>query len=337
MSTYPDLAAENQELRARLAEAEETIEAIRSGAVDALVTAGPAGDQVFTLQSAETPYRLLMESMNEGAATLAPDGTVLYCNNRFAEMAGRPAAQVVGSCVCECLLPEQQPAMRELIAQARSAGSKAEFTFSCTARPAIPVLLSLGPIALDSEAIGVVATDLSERKQYEAKLHQLNQELEESVRHRTAELQAVFDTAPIGLAIALDPEGRSIRGNPAMERTFGLGRGAELSRSAPQPPPYRCLQDGRELAPEQLPMQRAARGETITGYLLDIVRPDGATLTLHCNVVPLLDDQGQPRGAIGAFLDITDRKLAEGSDGRNYDVYDFPFRDVDGTPVMFPE
>ena len=311
MSTDSDLAAENAELRARLAEAQETIEAIRSGAVDALVTTGAAGEQVFTLQGAETPYRLLMESMNEGAATLAADGTVLYCNQRFADMASLPAAQVVGSCICECVLPEQRSAMRDLIGQARSTGSKAEFTFSCAAGPGLPVLVSLGPIAMDSGSVGVVATDLSERKAHEEKLRQLNQELEETVRHRTAELQAIFDTAPVGLAIAQDVEGQHIRGNPAIEQALGLGRGDELSRSAAQPAPYHCLQDGRELPPEQLPMQRAARGETVTGYLMDIVRPDGATRTLHTNAVPLLDDQGRPRGSVGVFLDITERKQRE--------------------------
>ena len=91
----PDLAAENAELRARLEEAEDTLRAIRSGEVDALVM----GEEVYTLKGAETPYRLLIESMNEGAATLAPDGTILYCNRRFAEMVATPAEQVIGSCL----------------------------------------------------------------------------------------------------------------------------------------------------------------------------------------------------------------------------------------------
>ena len=80
--------SELNELRARLAMAEETLEAIRNGDVDALLVKTPEGDQVFSLKGAERPYRLLVEAMNEGALTALKDGTILYCNLRFAEMVG---------------------------------------------------------------------------------------------------------------------------------------------------------------------------------------------------------------------------------------------------------
>jgi PAS domain S-box-containing protein len=311
MSTHPDLLAENAELRARLAEAQETLDAIRSGAVDALVVSGEAGEQVFSLQGAETPYRLLMESMSEGAATIAPDGTVLYCNHRLAEMAGRPAERIVGAPLDQCVPADQRSTLAEVLANAMEGGIKAEFTLSCGDSPGVPVLLSFSPISLDSGAVAVVATDLSERKHYEQKLNQLNQELDERVHRRTAELQAIFDTAPIGLAITDDPQGRHIRGNPANVRMLGLEPGEELSLSALKAPRYRPMQDGREVPVEQLPMQRAVRGETVTGQIMDVRRPDGTTITLYSSAVPLLDEQGRPRGAVGAFLDISERRRME--------------------------
>ena len=70
----------------RIAELEETLRAIRMGEVDAVLVSGPHGDQVFTLQGAEHPYRLMVETIDEGAATLADDGTVLYANRSFAEI-----------------------------------------------------------------------------------------------------------------------------------------------------------------------------------------------------------------------------------------------------------
>ena len=76
------LRAENAELRGRLEEAEETLRAIRAGEVDAMVVGG----QVYSLSGAETPYRRLIESINEGAATLTSDTTVLYCNHRLAQL-----------------------------------------------------------------------------------------------------------------------------------------------------------------------------------------------------------------------------------------------------------
>src|SRR6185295_2499916 len=71
-------------LRARLAEAEETLRAIRTGEVDAVVVAGKQGPQVFSLQGAEHEYRVLIESMNEGALTLTMDKMILYANLCFA-------------------------------------------------------------------------------------------------------------------------------------------------------------------------------------------------------------------------------------------------------------
>jgi len=73
-------------LRARLANAEETLGAIHTGEVDAVVVAGKQGPQVFTLEGAEHAYRVLIECMNEGALILAADGVILYANRSFARM-----------------------------------------------------------------------------------------------------------------------------------------------------------------------------------------------------------------------------------------------------------
>ena len=84
-----------EQLRLRLEEAEETIEAIRSGKIDALVVSGPQGEQIYTLHGADHSYRVLLEDMNEGAATLLPDGAVLYCNRAFADMLKLPIEKVI--------------------------------------------------------------------------------------------------------------------------------------------------------------------------------------------------------------------------------------------------
>jgi hypothetical protein len=56
--TCAELLSEIETLRLRLEEAEDTLQAIHSGAVDALVISRPQGEQVFTLQGAEHPSRL---------------------------------------------------------------------------------------------------------------------------------------------------------------------------------------------------------------------------------------------------------------------------------------
>src|SRR5215471_20070818 len=86
-----------QELRARVAELDETLRAIRMGEVDAVLVSGPKGEQVFTLQGAEHPYRVLVERIDEGAATLSDDGTVLYSNQSFARIFGVPLQKFIGA------------------------------------------------------------------------------------------------------------------------------------------------------------------------------------------------------------------------------------------------
>ena len=87
---------ELQELTRRMTEAEETLRAIQSGEVDGLVVSTAEGDRVFTLSGADHPYRVMVETMNEGAATLAADGTILFCNQRFADIVQRASGKSDG-------------------------------------------------------------------------------------------------------------------------------------------------------------------------------------------------------------------------------------------------
>src|SRR5262249_29153907 len=102
-----DPQQEIDELRLQLQEAEETLRAIRAGEVDALVITGREGEKVFTLKGADHPYRIIVEEMNEGAVTLSPDGTVLYCNWRFADLLKLPLERVIGSDIQEWFVHEE--------------------------------------------------------------------------------------------------------------------------------------------------------------------------------------------------------------------------------------
>ena len=94
---HADTRDETERLRVRLAEAEEMLRAIQHGEIDALVVEGDAGNQVYTLHSAEEPYRDLVEQMQEGAVVLTDRGDILYANSRFATLVGMPLQSVVGS------------------------------------------------------------------------------------------------------------------------------------------------------------------------------------------------------------------------------------------------
>lgn len=155
--------------------------------------------------------------------------------------------------------------------------------------------------------VGGIGIDATARVEAEEALG----ESEARERQRAEELQTIFDTAPLGLAIALDADGGHIRGNRANELVYGLPPGAEFSKTAPQPVGFRVFEAGQELATAELPMQRAIGGETVSNHEIDVVLRDGRTVTVYAGAKPLLDETGRPRGAVGAFLDITERKRAE--------------------------
>src|SRR3954471_18109171 len=93
---YMDLVSEVKELRIQLEEANDTLEAIRTGKVDALIVSTDDGTQLYTLKTADQTYRMFIEKMNEGAVTINRDGLILYCNSRFAEMVDMPLEKVIG-------------------------------------------------------------------------------------------------------------------------------------------------------------------------------------------------------------------------------------------------
>jgi PAS domain S-box-containing protein len=210
------------ELRQRLREAEETIEAIRSGAVDALVVSGNKGDQVFTLKGAEKPYRLLMEAMSEGALTLLLDGTILYCNARFAEMVNAPTARVIGGSLFHYIERADEAALKTLLKKTSAAGCKAEFSLRPSGKSAaLPVQLSFSRVEIDGlDAVALVATDISARREHERALKGQNEELERRVAERTADLLQANQALKLAQA-KLSKDARDLEHEVA-ERTAAL-------------------------------------------------------------------------------------------------------------------
>ncbi|MBY0229482.1 MAG: PAS domain-containing protein, partial [Gemmataceae bacterium] len=113
-----DHEREHAELRRRLEEAEETLRAIRAGAVDAFVVDEGEQARIYTLETADRPYRLLVEQMQQGAATLDASGAIAYCNRRLAELLGRPHGQLVGGAFRDLVAPTERAAFDRLLAGA---------------------------------------------------------------------------------------------------------------------------------------------------------------------------------------------------------------------------
>ena len=163
------LPGPNAGLLARLRTAEDTLRAIRSGEVDALMVSGRRGRQVVALQGGEPAYRLLVEAMSEGAATLSRKGTLLYCNRRFAELMRTPRARLIGIEVRALVAEPERDRFDAFLAQATRAPAKGEFTLRRTPKSLVPVYLSLDRLRpYRGQALGMVITDLSEQKRKQA-------------------------------------------------------------------------------------------------------------------------------------------------------------------------
>lgn len=137
---------------------------------------------------------------------------------------------------------------------------------------------------------------------------------EDREQARAAELQAVLDAVPAIVWIAHDPDCHVITGNRAAQEFLRMAPGANASKSAPdeeRPIHFRVLRDGVELLPDQMPVQAAARGAEVHDFEEDVVFDDGTVRTLLGNATPLWDAHGRPRGAVAAFLDITERHESE--------------------------
>ncbi len=162
-----------------------------------------------------------------------------------------------------------------------------------------------------SVSIQVVLRDITDRKRTEAAL----KESERQARARAAELQAVLDTVPAAVWIARDPRGDVIETNRFGAEMLRQPTGANVSVTAPSgegPRNFHPMRDGVEIPPEQLPIQAAARfGREFRDVEIDLAFEDGTVRHLLGNSSPILGDDGRPRGSVGAFVDITDRKEAE--------------------------
>jgi PAS domain S-box-containing protein len=184
------LLAENEELRRRLEETEVLQLAIQCGEVDALVVSRPEGEQVFTLQGAEHPYRVLIETMNEGAATLAPDGSILYCNRRLAAMLHVPLEKLIGSPLVPYLDPADHPLFAARLENCAMESDKEEISLIIGEGNRMPVLFSCAAVDLAGcHGVSVVLTDIGARKQTEL----LRREAEEALQRETAERLRVVE------------------------------------------------------------------------------------------------------------------------------------------------
>jgi len=278
-------------LHARLARLEETMGAIRSGAVDALVVATPEGDRVFTLHGADEPYRIMVEQMAEGAASLSADAIVLYANRRLAEMLAMPLQRLVGSPIDRFIAAEQRPALAELLRRSDSEPRHTgEFVLVGHDGRLVDARISLTPMpASVSAAWCMIAADVSERKR-----------AEEELRVRAELLDLAHDAV-----IVRGPADNRVRfWNREAEAIYGHSRADAVGRVT------------HELLATVYPESRAAIADALAregrwdGELRQTCK-DGAVIVVSSRQALQRDADGQPLAIIELNSDISERKRAE--------------------------
>jgi|GEM_PF-2875988 len=221
--------SEIETLRRMLEETQEALRAIQHGEVDALVVPRENGPTIFTLEGADQSYRLLVESMNEGAVTVAQDGTIFYCNGAFARLLGRSMDTLIGASLLPYIPESEREAFSELIQAIFHQGAKAEFLLIRADNQTVPVQFSISQLPQSPVPIFcIVATDLSDRKRVETVLRDARHQLEIKVQERTAELKerqqeyaSLTENSPDIIA-RFDVELRHLYVNPRVERVTGI-------------------------------------------------------------------------------------------------------------------
>ena len=276
--------AEVQSLRERLEEAEETLRAIRSGEVDALVVDGPSGPQIYTLVSADQSYRMLVEQMRDGALMLSTDGIVLYSNTRLVRLLGLSEPSLGGRPLADLVVPEDRRQLLEVLEQAASCRASGEIRMRGPDGD-VPVLFSCSALRTPSFAgLGAIVTDLSDQKRRERAA--ADERLTRAIVEHAAEPIVVCDCDGVVVRanrIALDLCGVEAVGHP-FDEVYPIGVSFEELVSA-----------GRGAA-------REARFQ----------RPDGVEFFLLVNARPVSDAAaGELSDWVVTLADITDRKRSE--------------------------
>jgi PAS domain S-box-containing protein len=198
-----DLLEENLELKSRLDEAEDTLKAIQNGEIDAIVTPeGEHGSKVYTLESADYLYRILVQEMNQGVITLTDDGTIFYSNSKLALMLELPLEKITGLKFDKFVDSADQKNYRTIFRNGLKTTGSGEINIKSVNGTIIPIHISINCIE-GLKGVYAVISDLSERKYYE-KLETAHKNLNESLealKNSEIRYSTLFDSMTEGFSI----------------------------------------------------------------------------------------------------------------------------------------
>jgi PAS domain S-box-containing protein len=264
--------------------------------------------------------RVTLSSIGDAVIATDTDGRAIFLNPvaqaltgwTQEEAQGRPLEDVFVIANEETGQPVENPVVR-VLREGRIVGLANHTILTARDGTARPIDDSAAPIkGADGVILGVVLIfrDVTERRGAEREISRLNRDLQ----RRVTEFQTLLDVIPIGIAVADDPNCDRIWSNPSLTRLFRLPKEANISLSAPprERPPFKVFSDGRELSPDELPMQTALKtGREVRGVKHNILLDDGTWLSLLNYAVPLHDEAGRVRGGLYVGVDVSDQERAQ--------------------------
>lgn len=276
------LRQELEDLRSRNRELEETLDAIQSGEVDAIVVSKEGRKEIYTLEGADHLYRVLVEKIQEGALTLTVTGMILYANTAFVAMRRQRLSAIIGTSLRDHIAPRDRSRFDELLTRSLTGPGRGEMLV-CSGAGSFPVLVSMTPIMVDgSPKLSVV---ISDRKEDYDRLH----------------LQSRMLDAVADAVIATDPAGRIIYWNWSATRTYGWKEAEAMGQSLNEAVVRELSQDDADRMAEQLGSGNAWSGE------FQVHHRDGHLFPIHVNQAPVFDEDGEFVAVIGTSHDISER------------------------------
>ena len=250
--------------------------------------------KTLTGAGADESYRVLVRNMADGALTLTPDGLILFSNQQFASMLGRPLDSVVGASLHSLIAAEDAPLLLALLTSRIRA--RAEVRLKRGPSALVPAILSASTASLETtECVCLIVTDLSEIKGSHA-------ELDRSWKM----FQLVLDTIPLGV-FWKNRDGRYLGCNRRFLIDAGLSTWDDITGRADSRMPWK---EQAELFLDE-DRQVMDTGQAKIGCEKPVVGTDGVRRWMRTNKVPLTGSSGGVIGVLGTHEDITESKNAQ--------------------------
>lgn len=296
-----DHAREIELLKEELREARETLNAIRSGAADALVVVRNGREMVYTLESADKPFRIFLEEMQEGAVTVDQKGLVVYANRRFADFVDTPLESVMGSSFHDHVCTADQTRVQDFLRNDSGRPEKIEVSLR-VGHQLVPVFLTASPFLMDDSRgekfLCVVVTDLTPQKEVEAAA---------AVDREWKNRYEAVVRASGHLLYDWNPHTDYVLFGGDLERCVGLSL-AEMTGGHKQ---WEALIHPEDLPGYQSASRRAVEMKVPLSLEYRVIHRDGEIRYLQDNGYPLLDSAGKVTSVVGFRVDITARKRDE--------------------------